>query len=580
MDKTLQGAFATGYERLAAWSDLLDDINLFPVADADTGRNLRISLASLRNAGHTRAAHQLLTSATGNSGNIAAAFFSEFIRIKSDAEIGPAVTAGHQSAWKALLDPKPGTMLTVFDALVEAVDHDSQLSSPATANIVIQRLKAAVLSTAQILPALKQAGVVDSGALGLFLFFEGFIKHLAQQTGTFCSPNALFGNKLIIDESAAAMQHNAYCIDTIVQMNGDARDRLQEVAALGESVIALPDQNQLKIHFHTDSSEAAKRKLADLGAVVSWSQEKIEVPGKLGANPDHTATQLHIVTDAAGSLTKAMATQLGITLLDSYLVIGDRHVPETLVAPETLYAAMRAGTRVTTAQASTFERHQCYQNLVDRHERILYLCVGSVYTGNYDIATQWCAKHVNNGRMIVIDSTAASGRLALIAMSLARAAKSGRKTDQIVQNARAIIEQCEELIFLDRLKYLAAGGRISKTRGFLGDLINLKPVISPKARGAEKVGVVKNKIEQLRFAWQQMQKRIDPTESTTILLQYTDNRQWIESEVKDTLSTRFPKAQIAIHPMSLTSGAHMGPGTWAVAYIPDSAIGPRGPQHS
>jgi hypothetical protein len=100
--------------------------------------------------------------------------------------------------------------------------------------------------------------------------------------------------------------------------------------------------------------------------------------------------------------------------------------------------------------------------------------------------------------------------------------------------------------------------------------MKLKPVISPRANGAEKVGIVKNRKEQLRFALHHMQPRLDPQKSATILLQYTDNRDWVESEAADTIATQFPDAQIAIGPMSLTSGAHMGPGTWAAAFLPQT----------
>ena len=73
-------AYIAGYERMAAWCDLLDEINVFPVADADTGRNLRISLNPLKqiDVPAEEMARRLLRAATGNSGNIAAAFFSAF----------------------------------------------------------------------------------------------------------------------------------------------------------------------------------------------------------------------------------------------------------------------------------------------------------------------------------------------------------------------------------------------------------------------------------------------------------------------------------------------------------------------
>ncbi len=85
----LYKSFAAGYGCLSAWADLLDRINVFPVADGDTGTNLRISLAPLRECERDgRRTLELLTrSATGNSGNIAAAFFKEFFQARSYSDL-------------------------------------------------------------------------------------------------------------------------------------------------------------------------------------------------------------------------------------------------------------------------------------------------------------------------------------------------------------------------------------------------------------------------------------------------------------------------------------------------------------
>ncbi|HBI47470.1 MAG TPA: hypothetical protein DDX93_01905, partial [Smithella sp.] len=89
MDEVLQKSFIAGLERLVARADLLDSINVFPVADGDTGRNLSVSLFPLRNAGQPKEKiiHQLLLSARGNSGNIASQFFSAFCAMESISEL-------------------------------------------------------------------------------------------------------------------------------------------------------------------------------------------------------------------------------------------------------------------------------------------------------------------------------------------------------------------------------------------------------------------------------------------------------------------------------------------------------------
>ncbi len=568
MTPELQTAFGTGYERMAAWSDLLDDINLYPVADADTGCNLRISLAPLKNAGHPRTAEHLRSAATGNSGNIAAAFFAAFVSRVQPVDLHTAAQSGQQAAWHALLDPQRGTMLNVFDAWAACTAAIGVPFNRRDARQIKTQLKASVLATAEILPTLKGAGVVDAGALGMFLFLEGFSQQLVHENPVFESPSELFGDKLAINShTRTACTDKGYCVDTIIETDKDATQSLQQVATLGDSVVALPDGHRLKIHFHTQDGVNAREKLAGLGDVVQWRQEKISevaVPATISGKPREG---IHIVTDAAGSLTRETARQLGITLLDSYVIMGDRHLPETWVDREALYAAMRQGTKVTTAQASIFERHQTYQSLLHRYAQIVYLSVGSAYTGNYDVARQWQTHHPTD-RLHVIDSTAASGRLAMIVMATARFAQTTPHMDAVSAYAQTTMTRCQELIFIDQLKYLVAGGRVSKAQGFFGDLLHFKPVITPRAEGVEKIGVVKNQREQCRFALDHLGQSLTANQSVEILVEYTDNLEWVSATVCPQIRARFPKARVRVVPMSLTSGVHMGPGTWAVAFLP------------
>jgi DegV family protein with EDD domain len=239
-----------------------------------------------------------------------------------------------------------------------------------------------------------------------------------------------------------------------------------------------------------------------------------------------------------------------------------------MYAPEKLYAAMAGGIKVSTAQASLFERWQSYLSATRLHDTVIYMCVGSVYTGNYQAATAWRAQEDHMGRMAVIDTGAASGRLGIAVLATARYARTGASPDDVHAFARKAAAQSREYVFLDQLKYLAAGGRISKTRGFFGDLLNVKPVISPMPSGAEKAAVVRSRRDQVAFALDSLAEHFTHRENPLILVQYSDNRSWVREAVMSKISSCFPKAEMLLRPLSLTSGAHMGPGTWAVAFLP------------
>ncbi len=562
MDESLHAAFVQGYERMAAWSDLLDDINVYPVPDADTGRNLRISLAPLKFMPDENLPRHLLMAATGNSGNIANAFFARFSQATMPSTLLEAATAGREAAWAALQDPKPGTVLTVFDALARVLataDLDNALS---TSDLVLEQMKVAVLSTTGMLPELRRAEVVDAGALGIFLFFEGFFQSLAGRPDALSNPFELFGARIKLARKVEASGKEEYCIDTVIEPS-DPDTASKKLAAMGDHVVTIADDRRLKVHLHVVDETAAKERVAAVGEMLQWKSEKIESAQK----QPRSSSAVHIVTDAAGSLTRKAAGILGITLLDSYIIMGDRHFPESIMSAEQLYDAMSKGVKVTTAQASVFERHQHYHYLTQRYSDLLYLCVGSAYTGNYETARRWTDGQPDAGRMTVFDTGAASGRLGLIARQVAKYAETGQDPVRVVGYAKAIAPRCDELVFLNQLKFLAAGGRISKSRGFFGDLLKIKPIIRPGADGAQKVGVVKKQVEQETFLREYLQQHLDRQAPVEMLLQYTDNQDRVCSRIRPLIRELLPNARISEHPMSLTSGVHMGPGTWAVAFL-------------
>ena len=230
---------------------------------------------------------------------------------------------------------------------------------------------------------------------------------------------------------------------------------------------------------------------------------------------------------------------------------------------------MSGGVRVSTAQASVFERHQHYQSALGRHPRVLYLCVGSVYTGNYGTAMAWKAERDPGGCFTVMDTGAASGRLGAAVLATARYCRRTRDPEAVVRFARTALDYCEEYVFLDCLRYLAAGGRLSRTSAFFGDMLHLKPVVSPTAMGAQKVGVVRDRKAQLSFALEKLGRIRENAPLLLILLEYSNNREWVETVVQVEMKRQCPEAEILVRPLSLTSGVHMGPGTWAVAFLPE-----------
>jgi hypothetical protein len=569
MDEVLQKSFIAGLERLVARADLLDSINVFPVADGDTGRNLSVSLFPLRNAGQPKEKiiHQLLLSARGNSGNIASQFFSAFCAMESISELADRAKEGTAKAWLALSNPRPGTMLSLFDALLEALPGIINIDKE-TADKIIAGLAKAVHATNEQLPRLKDAGVVDAGALGMYIFFEGFFYALAGIPDNCRSVTETFKNRLRISPSFQENTESGYCVDFVVKAPNYSPDELKIITSAQEEVIIIPEGDFYKIHLHTQDKEKVRSQITGLGNVVNWEDDNLA--SQIEEFKHSNTGPLHIMTDAAGSVTNQDAKKYGFTLLNSYLTIGEKCLPETYFHPEDLYSAMNKEVKVTTSQASTYERNQFYESALERFEKVLYLCVGSAFTGNYQEALAWKKEHDKDDRLFIIDTGAASGRLGTIVLETAQHLARTNDIKKTFAFAKKAVEKCEEYVFLDKLQYLAAGGRLSKTSAFLGEMLNMKPVISPLPEGAKKVGTVKNQEDQVKFALTKLADSLKNDSRALIMLEYSNNKNWVEKTVQKAIAEIYPEAEIILQPLSLTSGAHMGPGTWGIAFLPEA----------
>jgi DegV family protein with EDD domain len=562
-------ALASGTEGIVAWADILDRINVFPVPDGDTGRNLVISLSPLRQKGlpPDELSRSLLLSARGNSGNIAARFLSGLIQADDLGSLLRCCENGRNLAYGAVKEPKDGTMLSLYDVLMEALERYAPGEGEQWVDAILGEMEREVLSSREKLPELKEAGVVDAGALGMFVFFDSYLNTLIGRS-TVSRPLAEeLKGYFSLSDTWREEADEGYCMDVVLRLQGEAGPDDEQMGTLGESVVSISDGDYLKVHLHTSDREGVTRRLETMGEVIRLSTDDLgEQTQRFMKAKGRQA--VHIMTDAAGSITRNDAARLGITLLDSYVTAGEICLPETYVDSSSLFASMRKGARASTSQASDLERNKCYKKVIDLYERVLYICVGSFYTGNYQAALDWKDENDSENRFTIIDSGSASGRLGLAVLATAGLSLSTDDPEEVLDFARKAVRDSGELIFLDKLQYLAAGGRMSKTGAFFGDALRFKPVITPDPDGAKKVAVVRNQKDQVDLALKTLLGSIGEEAHSLIMLEYTDNKEWVDNEVRPLFEKRFPAAEFIFQPISLTSAVHMGPGTWGVAFLP------------
>ena len=403
----------------------------------------------------------------------------------------------------------------------------------------------------------------------MLVFFDPLLNTLAGRT---VRPSLFTDNlkdSFNISGTWQDRKYQGYCLDVLLKIEHEEQEVMKHIMDVGESVVAMPNGECLKVHLHATDRERARQDLTAIGAILSWAEDDLAEQTFRFSEPRKNQT-IHIMTDAAGSITRDLAQSLGITLLNSYIAVGNRFLPETYVDPSQLFAAMKAGAKVSTSQASVVERHECYNNVMKFYDRVLYLCVGSFYTGNYNVAMKWKAENDPEDRMTIIDTGVASGKLGLVARAVAELSSHVSDPLEVVAFARSAIQNVQEYIFLDTLQFLAAGGRMSKTSAFFGDVLHIKPIVSPYPDGARKIGVVRNTRDQVKFAFRRLEQDLPKDQKATLLLEYSDNQEWLEGEIKPEIERRFPLVKVIMQPLSLTSAAHMGPGSWGMAFLTEN----------
>lgn len=299
--------FVLAEQALRAHGESLNRLNVFPVADSDTGANMLATMTAARQAIEqsseddlgallAAAGTEAMAEARGNSGTLLAVLLTGFAeplhgheRLTIDV-LDQALEHGSVRAWSALSDPVAGTMLSVLDAVrscahqqvVAAEEPESRAALIASLESMIAVGRQAVTATEEELEALSRAGVVDSGGTGLLIVFDAL---RAAMTGTEPDPELLEGlhglEREPVQPSEAPAQ-NPDCVEIMCTVRLDPlgaaslRHRLDEV---GDSVIITPvdaeadDQGlyRWRIHVHAGSEEEASRAIHAAGEVTAYT---------------------------------------------------------------------------------------------------------------------------------------------------------------------------------------------------------------------------------------------------------------------------------------------------------------------
>ncbi len=306
--KMLSRMFLAGAKNLENQKEWINELNVFPVPDGDTGTNMTMTIMSAakevsalgENADMEAVCKAIssgsLRGARGNSGVILSQIFRGFTkRIKTEKVLtipvlAEALEKAVETAYKAVMKPKEGTILTVARA---AADKAGELAEEGTEDMetfflaIIEHARYVLSQTPEMLPVLKQAGVVDSGGQGFVEVLSGaFDAYLGKEVSiTFEAADK--GRRPAVSEGSMKAQAEAeikfgYCTEFIIMLD-KAFDGLEEkdfkayLESIGDSIVCVADEDVVKVHVHTNDPGLAIQRALKYGALSNMKIDNMRL---------------------------------------------------------------------------------------------------------------------------------------------------------------------------------------------------------------------------------------------------------------------------------------------------------------
>lgn len=316
--------------------DYVDSLNVFPVPDGDTGTNMNLTMQSV--VREMEAAEDSmegisgaiavgsLKGARGNSGvilsQILKGFSNETAKVNAiDVEtMKKALAAASDLAFKAVMKPKEGTILTVCRELAAAAQRVETNDLVAFLEYVVEQGKIMLAKTPDMLPVLKEAGVVDSGGTGLIVIFTGILNYLkgvdVDIDFAVSTPKSSGGVPKLEYDFSDEHIHSKYSYCTEFLINGvqdsEGKPKLQKkLEKIGDCVLVVGDGEILKVHVHTDNPDQALANALKLGYLNDIKIENMdEQRKKTKKQPTSPRKSIALVTVSVGKGVNEVFKQL------------------------------------------------------------------------------------------------------------------------------------------------------------------------------------------------------------------------------------------------------------------------------
>lgn len=497
----LRRALIAGMRRVVSRREALNRINVFPVADGDTGSNLAFTLGTVLSGSLSRRANSAgellrqvaddaIDGARGNSGAILAQFLQGAgdaagdARVLTPALLARAAMAGAQQARGALARPQEGTILSVIRAFADSFQlHASGMHDWRGGFAqAVQRARVALADTPKQLAVLRQAGVVDAGGQGFVDLLEGiedFMATGAEGEIAVVHDDEEFAGKHLHEDIDPTQR---WCTECLVEAPHVDRDALRDLlcAAGAGSLVIAGNERRVRVHAHVADPCALFLAAGAFGKVGARKAEDMLAQQRTALRPQATV----IVTDSGADIPVTVCERLDIHMVPVRVNFGDEDfLDKVSLSPAEFYSKLRASAVLPqTSQPPPGDFRRQFEFLLAHHRSLVYAGISRAVSGTLQ-SGESAAARVDAKRVTVADTGHASCGQGLIVIAAAEAAMQGASPEEIAALVERLRPRTITWAIARDISFGVRGGRVPAWAKPMVDLFGVTPIAKVRPNG-------------------------------------------------------------------------------------------------
>ncbi|MEJ2187228.1 MAG: DegV family protein [Gemmatimonadota bacterium] len=436
--------------------------------------------------------------ARGNCGMILSHFFLGFaegvgtrMRLTA-ADFSAAMGNAVRHLYQAIERPVEGTILTVIRETAEEAEAEHSRVHDFT--VLFERLsdraRNALARTQEMLPTLRAAGVVDAGAKGFVELIEGIRALIhGNPIGSSVEPVEFEAEPAVARVEFAETEKYRFCTEALVRGEDlpDAAAVRTTLHGAGDSLIVIRTGEVLKVHVHTDDPDGVFAYLRSTGTLVSHKAEDMHaqhhaVARAAAAHIGLARRPASIVTDSACDLPPEVVQAHGIHVVPLSLVYDQTVLRDGVdIDALTFVRRLHDGEHPTTSQPPPAAFLQAFRRAAEEGEEIIAVLLSGGLSGT--LASAEAAAKQIDAPIHIVDSLSASLGQGLLTLRAAELAEAGVPPAEIAGQLTGIRDRSTFFFTIDNFDRLLASGRVSRSRAWLGDLLDVKPILDLDQEG-------------------------------------------------------------------------------------------------